>query len=818
MKGEYKIIKTGKKNVIDFLNDIGIKPLLSLIILVIIVAVDKTSLIKSIKLFSLNIYSWVFVIILLFYLVCYRPRDKRINDLAKSSIYKQYVSFFREIFFSISLIMFSSILLGLFFDTKTNREIISIITTLGLLRLMISITMILTELSFISLMLLFVTIYVSLFIIGIFDIKWWALATSLLVLWNYINSREFLIFLNKGDTKIDIPAKLEYRWQVNKIVSYIVTFIIYFSLLFSSVLIEKSNSTFFERGTVRFYTFFGTTVVIILLYVFSRFYFSRNNSLSHNLIGKLFINIGDFICLYKLDKFVDLYNETLNKHQIKEARRLVYKKIKKEKGELTMSEVKVLKNFINGEFEGNTNYDYINVLNPSTEEVIAKIPSSSEADVDRAIDVAEVAQRDWEKLPAIQRGAYLRKIAERIREREPEITQTIVNEGGKTFDLAKVEVLFTADYLDYMAEWARRYEGEIIQSDRQDEHIFLFKRPHGVTTGILPWNFPFFLIARKAAPALLTGNTIVLKPSQLTPINADIFAEICVEVGLPKGILNIIHGRGSVVGNRLASNPKVGLVSLTGSLTAGQEVMRAAAENITNVSLELGGKAPAIVFKDADLNLAAKAIVASRVINSGQVCNCAERVYVHEDVKDEFEKILFAELDKVKFGDPNKEGGLDYGPLIEKRAVDAVAEKVAYAVKQGATLSYGGTRDENQVGYFFGPTVLTDVTNEMKIMKEETFGPVIPVATFKTLEKVLEYANDSEYGLTSSVYTTNLNTAFKAVNGLKFGETYINRENFEAMQGFHAGRRKSGIGGADGKHGLEEYLTTQVVYMQLDNE
>ena len=229
---------------------------MSLIILVIIVAVDKTSLIKSIKLFSLNIYSWVFVIILLFYLVCYRPRDKRINDLAKSSIYKQYVSFFREIFFSISLIMFSLILLSLFFDTKTNREIISIITTLGLLRLMISITMILTELSFISLMLLFVTIYVSLFIIGIFDIKWWALATSLLVLWNYINSREFLIFLNKGDTKINIPAKLEYRWQVNKIISYIVTFIIYFSLLFSSVLIEKSNSTFFERGTMRFYTFF----------------------------------------------------------------------------------------------------------------------------------------------------------------------------------------------------------------------------------------------------------------------------------------------------------------------------------------------------------------------------------------------------------------------------------------------------------------------------------------------------------------------------------------------------------------------------------
>lgn len=329
MKGDYKIIKSGKKNIFDFLNDIGIKPLLSLIILVIIVMIDKTTLVKSIKFLSLNIYAWVFAIILLFYLICYRPRDKRINYLPKSSIYKQYVSFFREIFFSISLIIFCLFLLSLFSNNKPNREITSIITTLGLLRLMISTMMILTELSFISLTLLSVTIYVSLFIVGIFDIKWWALATSLLVLWNYINSREFLIFLNKGDTKIDIPAKLEYRWQVNKIISYIATFIIYLSLLFSSVLIEKSNSTFFERGTMRFYTFFGTTFIIILIYAFSRFYFSRNNSLSHNLIGKLFIKIGDFLCLYKLDNFVDLYNEILTKHQKKETRRLVYKKFKK---------------------------------------------------------------------------------------------------------------------------------------------------------------------------------------------------------------------------------------------------------------------------------------------------------------------------------------------------------------------------------------------------------------------------------------------------------------------------------------------------------
>lgn len=483
-----------------------------------------------------------------------------------------------------------------------------------------------------------------------------------------------------------------------------------------------------------------------------------------------------------------------------------------------MTEVKVLKLFIDGEFCDSDSNELIDVLNPATEEVIAKIPKGSISDVDRAIDNSEIAQKEWEKLPAIERGAYLRKIAERIREREPEITQTIVNEGGKTFELAKVETLFTADYLDYMAEWARRYEGEIIQSDRRGENIFLFKRPHGVTTGILPWNFPFFLIARKAGPALLTGNTIVIKPSVLTPINANIFAEICQEVGLPKGVINFVHGNGRVVGDRLASNPKVGLVSLTGSVPAGQAVMRAAAENITNVSLELGGKAPAIVYADADLDLAVKAIVASRVINSGQVCNCAERIYVEESILETFKEKLFTALDNVKYGDPNKETGLDYGPLIEEKAVVSLVNKVQTAIEEGASVVYGGKRDESRKGYFFEPTVITNVHNKMKIMQEESFGPIIPIATFKTVEEVLELANDSEFGLTSSVYTNDLNKAFKTINGLKFGETYVNRENFEAMQGFHAGRRKSGIGGADGKHGLEEYLTTQVVYLQLDEK
>ena len=380
--------------------------------------------------------------------------------------------------------------------------------------------------------------------------------------------------------------------------------------------------------------------------------------------------------------------------------------------------------------------------------------------------------------------------------------------------MAQVEVFFTADYLDYQAEWARRYEGEIIQSDRPNENIFLFKRPHGVVAGILPWNFPFFLIARKMGPALLTGNTIVIKPSSVTPINAHVFAEIVDAAGLPKGVFNVVNGAGAEIGNYLAKHPQVDLVSLTGSVEAGRQVMISAAENITKVSLELGGKAPAIVLKDADLDLAVKSIVASRVINSGQVCNCAERIYVQQDVHDAFVEKLTVAMQQVRFGNPaTAQDTLDMGPLVEKKAVEAVAAKVDKAVKQGATLHLGGKRPDVK-GFFFEPTILTNVKNNMDIMHEETFGPVLPVTTFNTLDEAIAMANDSIFGLTNSVYTESLNDAFYITRRLQFGETYINRENFEAMQGFHAGWKQSGIGGADGKHGLEEYLLTQMVYLQ----
>ncbi|EMA8649304.1 aldehyde dehydrogenase [Cronobacter sakazakii] len=469
--------------------------------------------------------------------------------------------------------------------------------------------------------------------------------------------------------------------------------------------------------------------------------------------------------------------------------------------------------YIDGQFVQWQGEAWIDVVNPATEALISRIPDGTAEDAGRAIDAAARAQAGWEALPAIERAGWLRKIAAGIREKAAEISALIVAEGGKTKQLASVEVSFTADYIDYMAEWARRYEGEILQSDRPGENILVFKRALGVTTGILPWNFPFFLIARKMAPALITGNTIVIKPSEFTPNNAIAFAQIVHDVGLPAGVFNLVLGRGETVGQELAGNPKVALVSMTGSVGAGEKIMMAAAKNITKVCLELGGKAPAIVMDDADVSLAVKAIVDSRVINSGQVCNCAERVYVQKGIYDRFVSALSEALSAVTFGDPAVRDDIAMGPLINAAALARVKENVARAVSEGATVALGGKAVEGK-GYFYPPTLLVDVRQEMSIMHEETFGPVLPVVTFDTLEEAIAMANDSEYGLTSSIYTQSLATAMKAINGLKFGETYINRENFEAMQGFHAGWRKSGIGGADGKHGLHEYLQTQVVYLQ----
>ena len=474
--------------------------------------------------------------------------------------------------------------------------------------------------------------------------------------------------------------------------------------------------------------------------------------------------------------------------------------------------MKDLKMYINGKFVESRSGKWIDVLNPSTEEVISRQPEGTIEDVNEALDAAKAAQPAWAALPAIQRAAYLNKIATGIRNRREEFIDIIMREQGKTLTWATVEVDVTADYFDYMATFARHIEGEIIPSDRPGEIIMLNKRPIGVVAGILPWNFPFFLIARKAGAALIAGCTIVIKPSQITPENCTEFAKILDEVALPAGVINIVTGKGSVIGNEMAGSTKVDIVSVTGSVGAGEQIMRAASKNITKVSLELGGKAPAIVFPDADLEATAQWVIDSRIGNNGQICNNAERLYVHKSVKEQFTQLLLKKLEAVKVGDPCQDHSVDMGPLVEQRALESVEAKVAKAISQGAKVLCGGHR-VGEKGYFYAATLLDNCTQDMDIIHEETFGPVLPIVEFEDTDQVIAWANDVEYGLASSVFTKDIDTAAKVTRGLQFGETYINREHFEAMQGFHAGVKKSGIGGADGKHGVEEYLSTHVTYL-----
>ncbi len=477
--------------------------------------------------------------------------------------------------------------------------------------------------------------------------------------------------------------------------------------------------------------------------------------------------------------------------------------------------MKPFEQFINGRFVTSTSTDVIEILNPCTEEVLSLMPVGSVKDADLALEAAEASQHAWKSLSAIERAKFLHKMADVIRENRVALAETLAKEQAKVIDLAQVEIDVTADYFDYNAGWARRIEGEIIQSDRQKEHIFLHKAPIGVAVGILPWNFPFFVMARKIAPSLVTGNSCIINPSSVAPNTVMQFAQLIEKIGVPSGVLNFVCGKGSIVGNALSKSPITGIISLTGSVGAGQKIMEAAAENITKVSLELGGKAPAIVCADANLDLAVNAVVSSKIIFSGQVCNCAERVYVEDSIYDEFMDKVTKKFTKIKVEDAFATNNPDMSSLVNKDQLDKISEMVEYAKKEGAEVVVGGSRSSQfDKGYFYQPTLLTNVTQNMQVIQEEVFGPVLPVMKFATLDEAIALSNDCQYGLTSSIFSENFNKVMHASQELQFGETYVNREHFEAIQGFHAGWKKSGLGGADGKHGMEEYLQTKVIYAQ----
>ena len=456
------------------------------------------------------------------------------------------------------------------------------------------------------------------------------------------------------------------------------------------------------------------------------------------------------------------------------------------------------------------------ILNPATEEQIAEVPVASPVEVDAALHAAKAAQPAWARLTGVDRGKILRKWGRLVEENKGRLAKILSEEEGKPLAEAEGEIDFGASWFHYYAEFDRRIEGEIVPADRPGEQIWIVPAPVGVVAAIIPWNYPSAVAIRKIAPALIAGNSIVLKPHEDTPLSALELARLGEEAGVPPGVVNIVTGPGEITGEALVNSPIPGLITFTGSVATGKRIMRNAAENVTVVSLELGGKAPFIVMDDCDIDEAVRAAVFARFLNCGQVCICNERTYVHKRIADKFLSAFVSAVQQLKVGDP-LERSVHIGPKVNREELEKVERYVDEARKGGAQILTGGGRPQGpgfQRGHWFEPTVITGVRQEMQIMREEVFGPVVPVMEFSNFEEAIELANDSRYGLAAYLFTNNLNRVMSAVRDLECGELYVNRGPGESIHGFHTGWKQSGIGGDDGKHGLEHYLRRKTVYLK----
>lgn len=460
--------------------------------------------------------------------------------------------------------------------------------------------------------------------------------------------------------------------------------------------------------------------------------------------------------------------------------------------------------------------DSMEVVNPANEEVLATVPRASKEDVLNALDVATKTQRGWSRLSGVERGNILRRWAQLVDAHKERLAKILSQEEGKPLPEARGEIDFGRSWISYYAEFDRRIEGDILPSDKPNEQIWIVPQPVGVVVGIIPWNYPSALTARKVAPALITGNSIVLKPHEDTPLSALELAKLAEEAGVPPGVFNIVTGPGETVGEALVKSPIPRLITFTGSVETGKRIMRTAAETVKVVSLEMGGKAPFIVMEDADLTSAVKTAVASRFVNCGQVCTCNERTYVHKRVAGRFLDLFLEEVKQLKIGNP-LEAGVQLGPKVNQQELEKVERYVEDARQSGARILMGGKRPDGESfarGYWYEPTVMTNVQQDMRIMQEEVFGPVIPIMEFGDFEEGLQLANDSRYGLAAYLFTNDMNRVLRAVRDMQFGELYVNRGAGESIHGFHSGWKQSGIGGDDGKYGLEHYLQRKTVYIR----
>lgn len=454
------------------------------------------------------------------------------------------------------------------------------------------------------------------------------------------------------------------------------------------------------------------------------------------------------------------------------------------------------------------------VVNPADGRPFATVAEGTAAQADQAIAAAKRAQGHWGALAPLERAAIMQRVAEIIRREQDGLARTITREEGKPLSEAMGEASGAAEFFDFFAGFARRIQGEILPSDVAGEQVWIQRVPIGVVGAIIPWNYPAALVSRKVAPAMIAGDTVVLKPHEITPLSALYMAHIFEEAGVPAGVVNVVLGAGETVGAAISASKDVDLVTMTGSLRAGRAIAQAAASNLVPVSLELGGKAPFIVMEDADLDMAVQAAITSRFMNCGQVCICNERMLIHEKVHDAFMERFVAATRDLRVGDP-LDPGTDIGPKVSATERDKVAAMIADTVSRGGELLLpGGVPEQPPVegGFWMSPTVMTNVTPDMPIMRQEIFGPVVPAMKVGSFEEAVAVANDSEYGLSAYLFTNDFRRVMRAVSEVRFGEIYVNRIGPESLQGFHVGMRGSGLGGDDGVHGLEAYLQKKTVY------
>lgn len=460
--------------------------------------------------------------------------------------------------------------------------------------------------------------------------------------------------------------------------------------------------------------------------------------------------------------------------------------------------------YINGQWRDATGNATVDVNDPATNEVIASVPKMGAAETREAIDAARDAQVGWRSMLARERAVILRRWYELMMENQEDLAQLMTLEQGKPLVESRGEIAYAASFLEWFAEEAKRVNGETIPQHQADKRLVVIKQPVGVCVAITPWNFPSAMITRKVGPALAAGCAVVVKPATQTPLSAFALCELAEQAGVPAGVMSVLTGSSSEIGKEMTSHPDVRHLSFTGSTEVGRQLMKQCSDSIIKVALELGGNAPFIVFDDANIDAAVEGAIMSKYRNAGQTCVCSNRIYVQDGVYDAFSDKLADAVGKMQVGS-GFEQGVVQGPLIDMSAVEKVEEHIADAKAKGATVKLGGSRHEKG-STFFQPTILIDVSSDMKVAREETFGPLAPLFRFTEEDEVIRQANDTEFGLAAYFYSRDLARTWRVSEALEYGMVGINTGIISNEVAPFGGIKQSGIGREGSQHGIEEYL------------